>query len=834
MNGVTAKLNEVREKLKEDKAKEAELAQQLERRRKTQSALMLNDLHIAVQTLIDRNHIPVHRENSYPANRLNHCVERILVFGLKKSWLGFKHSFFEFITAGALESIHARLKHDANLAKSIQDLNADAKGRAFLRQALNEKHLAEYISRLTIDPNILKVWYHPWSLIGNSRQLETFKATLEDLDLVKSDFNLLLNDKKLNILQLWEFDSDDVPQWQDDAERGIRKATLAACNPDEEVVQSLPKKKKKKKKRKREKLDIVASDDPSLYENKLETPDQMNQEKSVDDLLRVTDIETLKELPKPKEAPKPKNVPEVKEDPVPTKVEAPKEVHEIPDEQPSEPIPAEPHQISVQAKEDVHVDVQEVVDNVSIGGGDAIDTSDSASDKVYSEDEDKLVEKPPSTFAMADLFANDEVEKTSYLAPLQSSGTKQDALKEPIKEEVSSVHEPAAVQDSAPDNLEPEVAPAIISPSNAKQADEPTKQNAEELNGDMQEEEVDSAKPPYHEQIIQDYGLNHSLSEDEQMVLTDGRERFDTASLEQIDWNTYEAYETESEEEVDSAPEPVENVFPGSQVKHRLQSQSFSTVIEWTLIPLPKRKNVRIMKAQNGMCATCGDKLQHNFLRRPLFHYCRYTGKFHCLKCHKKDMQVIPSRVIHKADTRKTKVSRAAYFYLKQMYSMHCISLSSFTRETLESRPVLKEFVMVVKKLVKVNHFIQTCRYKSKLLQLIGKYRYLLSSHELVSLEDVVAAIDGTLVKDLREVLVQLEDHVRNRCELCTVRGHICEICQSEEIIFSFDFENVIQCSLCGGVFHKHCFKPMQCPRCARRSRRSISSTQGMGLFRTC
>jgi hypothetical protein len=62
--------------------------------------------------------------------------------------LGNKPSFFDFISAGSIESEDLRLRHATNKARSISQLHNDGKGRAFFRQALNEKQIPVYITEL--------------------------------------------------------------------------------------------------------------------------------------------------------------------------------------------------------------------------------------------------------------------------------------------------------------------------------------------------------------------------------------------------------------------------------------------------------------------------------------------------------------------------------------------------------------------------------------------------------------------------------------------------------------------------------------------------------------
>lgn len=58
--------------------------------------------------------------------------------------------------------------------------------------------------------------------------------------------------------------------------------------------------------------------------------------------------------------------------------------------------------------------------------------------------------------------------------------------------------------------------------------------------------------------------------------------------------------------------------------------------------------------------------------------------------------------------------------------------------------------------------------------------------------------------------------------QLCKARGFLCEVCHSSEVIFPFQVDNVVRCTLCGSCFHRPCWSnPASCPRCQRIARRS-------------
>lgn len=64
-------------------------------------------------------------------------------------------------------------------------------------------------------------------------------------------------------------------------------------------------------------------------------------------------------------------------------------------------------------------------------------------------------------------------------------------------------------------------------------------------------------------------------------------------------------------------------------------------------------------------------------------------------------------------------------------------------------------------------------------------------------------------------------------------RGHLCEICGNDEIIYPWDASSII-CPQCSAVHHRVCWAKRNhcCPRCARLQRRR--ALQGQNTAEDC
>lgn len=125
-----------------------------------------------------------------------------------------------------------------------------------------------------------------------------------------------------------------------------------------------------------------------------------------------------------------------------------------------------------------------------------------------------------------------------------------------------------------------------------------------------------------------------------------------------------------------------------------------------------------------------------------------------------------------------------------------------------------------------MRRYLTECRISiaSKLLEnAVGTKRHMVQCVNMYSIADLIAIENGTLIEFLNKLFAIFEQHIR-KCELCTGRGYLCEICSNNEVLFPFD-DGAIHCKKCTTVFHRACWlrKNQNCPKCARvEHRRSL------------
>lgn len=98
----------------------------------------------------------------------------------------------------------------------------------------------------------------------------------------------------------------------------------------------------------------------------------------------------------------------------------------------------------------------------------------------------------------------------------------------------------------------------------------------------------------------------------------------------------------------------------------------------------------------------------------------------------------------------------------------------------------------------------------------IGSKRHLIQNVNMYSIGDLIDVENGAIVEFLNKAFATFEQHIR-KCELCSGKGYVCEICRNVEVLFPFD-DGAVNCKVCSTVFHRACWlrKNQKCPKCAR------------------
>lgn len=122
-----------------------------------------------------------------------------------------------------------------------------------------------------------------------------------------------------------------------------------------------------------------------------------------------------------------------------------------------------------------------------------------------------------------------------------------------------------------------------------------------------------------------------------------------------------------------------------------------------------------------------------------------------------------------------------------------------------------------------MRRYLTECRIAaySKLIEnSIGGRRHLIQCTNMYSMSDLISVENSTIIEFLNKLFSTFEQHIR-KCELCTGKGYVCEICSNIEVLFPFD-DGAIHCKRCTTVFHRACWlrKNARCPKCARLDHR--------------
>eukprot|EP01113_Clastostelium_recurvatum_P045191 TRINITY_DN7730_c0_g1_i8.p1 TRINITY_DN7730_c0_g1~~TRINITY_DN7730_c0_g1_i8.p1 ORF type:complete len:1000 (-),score=222.42 TRINITY_DN7730_c0_g1_i8:15-3014(-) len=282
-----------------------------------------------------------------------------------------------------------------------------------------------------------------------------------------------------------------------------------------------------------------------------------------------------------------------------------------------------------------------------------------------------------------------------------------------------------------------------------------------------------------------------------------------------------------------AAPSPVSSPTP-SPAPSRTRSTSIPTQSNITpkskhAVPAtwqPPRNRVYFNihkqgkpKDQDYLCAGCGKRLGMGILTT--MRYCEYTGKLYCGSCHGGDTFYIPARLLHDWDHRAFPVAKHAKVFLEASYREPLFDIMAINPTLYKKSETIGRIRVLRRQLKYLREFLLTCS-RTQLLKDLGldMQPYLATDVHMYSLRDLVRSTE--LLDTLRSMVEQLVSHVGS-CDLCKVKGSVCEFCASKEIIYPFQLKIAVQCvGECKGVFHKQCYVKGKCPKCLRIARRKM------------
>ncbi|XP_068068253.1 pleckstrin homology domain-containing family M member 1 isoform X2 [Anomalospiza imberbis] len=233
------------------------------------------------------------------------------------------------------------------------------------------------------------------------------------------------------------------------------------------------------------------------------------------------------------------------------------------------------------------------------------------------------------------------------------------------------------------------------------------------------------------------------------------------------------------------------------------------------LVAIPMEKG---LDSQSFICAGCSRQIGFSFARPKL---CAFSGLYFCDSCHRDEETVIPSRLIHNWDLTKRGVCKQALKFLMQIRNQPLIDLRLVNESLYEHVERMGRILRSREQLKLLGDYLIMCRSGAlkELSKRLDHRHYLLECPHKYSVADLRQIADGTFETFLQSLLQFASHHVYS-CDLCTQRGFICQICNSSDIIFPFEFDTTTRCSECKTVFHRDCHaRAPACPRCERRQR---------------
>lgn len=214
---------------------------------------------------------------------------------------------------------------------------------------------------------------------------------------------------------------------------------------------------------------------------------------------------------------------------------------------------------------------------------------------------------------------------------------------------------------------------------------------------------------------------------------------------------------------------------------------------------------------------------------------CDYSGLYYCQRCHWNTAMVIPARVIRNWDMEPRLVSRAAAQLLMLLEDRSVLPLEELNPKLFTLVPDLSLVKRMREEMQMMKKYLVLCldACTQGLPWKIGLRTHMIENSGNYSIKDLIDLQSGILLDELRAAYDTMHAHITQQCELCKARGHLCEICGNDEIIYPWDASSII-CPQCSAVHHRVCWAKRNhcCPRCARLQKRR--ALQGQDTAEDC
>lgn len=158
------------------------------------------------------------------------------------------------------------------------------------------------------------------------------------------------------------------------------------------------------------------------------------------------------------------------------------------------------------------------------------------------------------------------------------------------------------------------------------------------------------------------------------------------------------------------------------------------------------------------------------------------------------ELYEIPSRVINNWDFRKYAVSQRAAAFLHEFRYQAFIDMKLLNPDIYQYVNEMSELQSLRIQLNFIRAYLFTCCASiiENLQKQLWSKEYLYEHIHRYSLADIENIPKGILAEQLRKVIIFGKQHIFN-CTLCSQKGYICEICQSNKILYPFDIETTMK-----------------------------------------
>ncbi|OAF65571.1 hypothetical protein A3Q56_06716 [Intoshia linei] len=217
---------------------------------------------------------------------------------------------------------------------------------------------------------------------------------------------------------------------------------------------------------------------------------------------------------------------------------------------------------------------------------------------------------------------------------------------------------------------------------------------------------------------------------------------------------------------------------------------------------------------ENFKCSKCSEII--GFTEKK-FCLCKYDGRLYCKECHSGKMSIIPSQILHNFNFDTFEVCNECERYIN--YSSKLLIINIDKRNPLFNFDCMVSAKKQRRRLKYIWNYLDNCKFVSSqdmrkclINSLKAKNGYMFETEKYWRIEDLVKTKNGAFTAYIEKALKIGIKHIES-CYLCIQRGHICQICFSNDVLFPF-YENINLCSN-GHVTHTKCFlKENYCRKC--------------------